>query len=120
MVPDIGALLGIAYGNSVVNTFISSARKRQLTKQLGDLSEMCIIGRRVVNDSAGEEVDGWYLFFNNDKTGDGETVWVALDPKFKDVRKLVQIEEAYDLMLEHYLLGKPGEFDFRPFTEAIA
>ena len=111
-------LAEVPYNSSSVSTFASGALKRQLSKKLGDISEMRLLAYRAVDIDMGA-TEGWYLFFNNDKTGDGETVWVALDPKFKDVRKLVQIEEAYDLMLEHYLLGKPGEFDFRPFTEAI-
>jgi len=111
-VPDIVVLYAVPYSANSLKNFVQGTRRRAISKKFGDLEDL-----RVLASCKRTPMD-WTIFFDDSAKGD-QTLYVALDAKFADIRKLVNPQEAYDLMFEHYLLGTPGEFDFRPFTEEL-
>ena len=60
---------------------------------------------------------GWHVFVDLDERSEG-ALWVALREDFKDVRRLLEPQAAYEAMLMHYLGGERSAFDFRPYAES--
>jgi hypothetical protein len=111
--PDVNILEKVTYGCSSIADILRGAGKRAMTKQFGDLYDITLLSSRYR-----ESKDDWFVFFDNSDKGD-QTLFIVMDEKFNEVRKLVNAQEAYDQMFAHYLSGKPGEFDFHPFTQLL-
>lgn len=107
--PDVIGLEPVAYVGATIDELVKGSSKKALWERLGDLVDFCIIAKQ-------RESNTGCLFFDNSKNGDG-SIWVSFDSKFSDIRKLVHPEQAYDAMLEHYLLGLDVEFDFSAYCE---
>lgn len=105
--PDVTALRTVPHFGTSIKEFVAGSRKKALRAQFGDLTDIPVIARQRASEA-------WCLFFDNSEKGDG-ALWLAVDPHFKEVRKLVKPEQAFDAMLEHYLTGSAGEFDFSAF-----
>lgn len=65
---------------------------------------------------ARDDDHSWSLFADLSKTSEG-ALWVALGEDFKDVRRVIEPQVAYEAMLVHYLGGARTAFDFRPYAE---
>jgi hypothetical protein len=59
----------------------------------------------------------WFVFADLDERSEG-ALWVALREDFKDVRRLINPQAAYEAMLVHYLGGAQTAFDFKPYAES--
>jgi hypothetical protein len=112
-IPDVHILEEVTYGSSSIADVLRGPGKRAMTKRFGDLYDITLLSSRYR-----ESKDDWFIFFDNSDKGD-QTLFVVMNEKFNEVRKLVNAQEAYDQMFAHYLSGKPGEFDFRPFTQLL-
>lgn len=64
-----------------------------------------------------DDAHNWYIFADLGERSEG-ALWVALREDFRDVRRLLDPQAAYEAMLVHYLGGARIPFDFRPYAEA--
>lgn len=109
MLPDVQLLESLPFGSSRVKNFLSASRKRTVAKRFSDLDRLLVVAMTQHDDG------GWMLFFDDTEEGD-RSLFVAFDKAFSTIGKITHPEETYDLMCHHYVSGKPGDFDFRPFV----
>jgi hypothetical protein len=108
LLPDVVALAAIPYHASSMKNVAEGSQRSALKKRFGTLEDLRILASQ-------RSTSAWTLFFDDSENGNG-LLYAALGPKPKDVRVLAAPEEAYDSMVEHYLLGKEADFDFEPFV----
>jgi hypothetical protein len=65
---------------------------------------------------ASDDEHTWFVFADLGERSEG-ALWVALREDFKDVRRLINPQVAYESMLVHYLGGARTSFDFKPYAE---
>ncbi len=66
---------------------------------------------------ASDDEHTWFVFADLGERSEG-ALWVALREDFRDVRRLLEPQAAYEAMLMHYLGGARSAFDFRPYADS--
>jgi hypothetical protein len=113
-IPDVRCFFGCGDVKVYVSDGIRGATRTRAANKFGERWEWQL---HVLAD---DNEHNWSLFVDLDERTSEGAVWVALREDFKDVRRLINPQAAYEAMLLHYLNGTITSFDFRPYADSAS